>query len=365
MNVNLNNNKTLIWLNIMEVSLKNVWVLIEYFENISDIWKCDKMEISSIFKISEKTREKIINKTGLESLENTLKTLDSNNIRVKTIYDEDFPKKLLNIPDRPYLLYIKGRKIEEKISIGIVGSRKATDYGKWVCKKFTRELSRLDIDIISGMAMGIDAIAHEETLNNNGNTIGVLGTGIDKIYPRSNYRLFEIMASRGTIVSEFPLGEGPKSYNFPRRNRIISGLADGLIIVEAKEKSGTLITANHALEQGKDVFAIPGPINSIFSKGTNKLIRDGAIPLLDIDDILEGIKGLKDMAYKKSSEKIDLSDFSESEIKVLEILKEKPQHLEYISYMLKMDIQRVNTLLIGMELKSVVEEVSSGVFMIS
>lgn len=359
------NKETLIWFNNIGVNLNDVWRLIDRFPNVSEVWEIDKVEIKSIKGLSKKSIDKILKKIDKSKIDNIMEKLDSMNVRVMTVYDEEFPKKLMNIPNKPYLLYVKGKELEDRITIGIVGSRKATDYGKWASKKFTKELSELGVNIVSGMAMGIDKVVHEETLKYNGKTIGVLGNGIDQIYPKCNYDLYQKMEIDGTIITEFPLGEKPMRYNFPQRNRIVSGLSEALIVVEAKERSGTLITANHALEQGKDVFSIPGNINSVFSKGTNNLIRDGAIPLLDMEDILSEVKGLKKLVYKRSREKIDLSSCSKMEIEILEILKEKPQHINQISYMLKIDIQKVKSLLTGMKLKNIIKEISSGTFMIS
>ncbi|MBN2285330.1 MAG: DNA-processing protein DprA [Tissierellales bacterium] len=211
-------------------------------------------------------------------------------INVCTIYNEKYPENLKNIENRPYILYVKSDL--EKMpfphkSIAVVGSRKVTSYGKWVAERLVSELSENGFDIISGMAYGIDSIAHETALKHHASTIAVLGSGADVAYPKRNNRLYEQIAESGAVISEFPLGTIPQPFHFPLRNRIISGLSDAILVIEAGEKSGSLITATYALEQGREVFAVPGNIDSIFSKGTNRLIREGAKITTSIDDILE------------------------------------------------------------------------------
>ena len=230
-------------------------------------------------------------------------------------------------------MYIKGEILEEdSLSLAIVGSRKATAYGKWACEKFSRELVDLGVTIVSGLAAGIDTVAHKTAVNNGGRTIGVLGNGIDIVYPKKNISLFEKIVENGAVISEFPLGTPPLPYNFPQRNRIISGLSMGVIVIEAQEKSGSLITAHHALEQGKEVFALPGNINSIYSGGTNKLIKDGAIPLLDIEAIIDEVHELRLKQRSNKVVNIDYSNLSETEIKVIELLKEAPLYIDVIAY---------------------------------
>ncbi|MDU2354720.1 MAG: DNA-processing protein DprA, partial [Anaerococcus sp.] len=206
-----------------------------------------------------------------------------------TMLDEYYPHNLRYIEDRPALLFYKGNLDYEKDrnSIAFVGARKCTDYGKWACKNLTQGIANSGITTVSGLAYGIDAMCHKSTLEVSGRTIGVIGCGIDKIYPKQNRNLYEQLEERGLILSEFPLGTDPRSFNFPRRNRIISGISLATVVIEAKEKSGTMITTRCALDQGKEVFAIPGNINSIYSKGTNKLIQEGSKLITCADDILE------------------------------------------------------------------------------
>ena len=205
--------------------------------------------------------------------------------------DKYYPNKLKSIYDPPELLYCLGDiRLLNEPSIAIVGTRNASNYGKRIAYNLSQELSKRGVTIISGLASGIDSYAHEGAFKNVGKTIAVLGSGIDVIYPKENEDLYKsIIKNGGLIVSEFPLGTKPEKDNFPKRNRIISGLSDGVVVVEAKKKSGALITADLALEQGRSVFAVPGNIDSQNSEGTNNLIKEGAVPVTSYLDILIAI----------------------------------------------------------------------------
>lgn len=206
-----------------------------------------------------------------------------------SINSKEYPQNLKNIYDPPKKIYLIGNKdLLYQKGIAIVGARDATQYGKKIAYNLAKELSEQNIVIISGLAIGIDSYAHKGSLEKG--TIAVLGSGIDNIYPKENLELArEIIKNKGCIISEYPLGTKPERLHFPQRNRIISGLSDGVVVIEASKKSGALITAEFALEQGKEVFAVPGDINKKQSEGTNQLIKDGAILLTSATDILENI----------------------------------------------------------------------------
>lgn len=229
-----------------------------------------------------------INKKNLEKYYNYI---DKNNINLIYFYEAEYPAKLKNIENFPAYIYIRGN-IENLYgdNVAIVGSRKASLYGTNVAKKIANQLANRNINIVSGLALGIDKYAHLGALESKiGKTIAVIGTGISdfEIYPGENKKIFErILENNGTIVSEFRIGTKPEKYNFPLRNRIISGLSEKIIVVEAKENSGSLITAEYALEQGKEVYAVPGNINSENSIGTNNLIKEGAYLFSKIEDVL-------------------------------------------------------------------------------
>ena len=359
------NRDILIWLNSIGTSNRNISALYDRFDNIKDIWSISSSELEAMRVIKKSAIDRIIKHRNNKIIEETLCNLDEKDITIYTIEDEKYPKLLLDIHDKPMVLYSKGIFPENQLTIGIVGSRKSTAYGKWACEKFTKELAKLGITIVSGLAQGIDTIAHKVALEEGTRSIGVLGNGIDVIYPKKNSHLYKEMEEKGCILTEFPLGVKPLGYNFPQRNRIISGLSLGIIVIEAQERSGSLITAHHGLEQGKDVFAVPGNINSIYSGGTNKLIKDGAIPLLEIDDILEEIYQLRNLAYEIRKESIDYSEFSDDEIKIIEILEVGSVHSDILAIKTGYNISSVMGILTGLELKGVIKELNRNVFSLS
>ena len=227
----------------------------------------------------------------------TLAWLEDGNNCIVTLADSDYPQALLNIPDPPLLLYVKGRlDLLNRPALAVVGSRNATPQGIHNAEAFAKSLSDAGLCVISGMAHGIDAAAHRGALrcqgNNCGGSIGVVGTGLDKVYPAANRDLAHLLAGQGALISEFPLGTPPLAANFPRRNRIISGMSAGCLVVEASLQSGSLITARLALEQGRDVFAIPGSIHAPQSKGCHALLKQGAKLVETAQDILEELGGL-------------------------------------------------------------------------
>ncbi len=203
-----------------------------------------------------------------------------------------YPDKLRNIDYPPKVLFCLGNlDLLNRRSIAIIGSRNYSGYGKRAANEFSKGLAKNDICIVSGLAKGIDAFAHSGCLSVDGKTIAVLGSGVDEIYPKENTQLYhEIIAKDGLIISEYPLGTKPEKQHFPARNRIISGLSDGVLVIEARKNSGTNITVDFALEQGKDVFVIPGNIYSKTSDGTNFLIKEGAIPVTSYEDVLKDLK---------------------------------------------------------------------------
>lgn len=300
--------------------------------------------------------QKNINKFNIDLYK---EKLWENGIKFTTYGDSKYPKQLLSIDDAPYTLYYKGDLTEEFDScISFVGARKCSQYGSYACKKFVSEISQYKIPVVSGLALGIDKISHQTALENNNKTIGVLGCGIDQIYPRSNYRVFQDMISshNGVIMSEYPFGIAPLPYNFPFRNRIISGLSLATVVIEAKEKSGTLITSSYALSQGRDIFAVPGNINSVYSTGTNQLIKDGAYLLTDVLDIITQIPQFQ----SKYIEKPQLSfDLNELENKIFNLLKVNSNSPDEISLKLNEDISDVLMSLTKMELLGIVVDIGS------
>lgn len=265
--------------------------LLEIYKTPENIWNLSFEEITNLDGFGEKIALEILSEKYRKDLDKYMEYMDKNKINIINIYDNEYPKLLRNIYDAPTSLYVKGNTgILNNKSISIIGCRDYSNYGKELGIKFAYELSKKGFCIVSGMAKGIDGVAHIGCLKAGGKTIAILGGGLDKIYPEENIGLAnEIIKRGGTIVSEYVIGTKAQKMNFPARNRIISGLSRGVLVVEAKEKSGTLITVDFALEQGKDVFVVPGNITSIRSIGTNELIKQGAKCVTNIEDILNEI----------------------------------------------------------------------------
>ncbi|WP_242954393.1 DNA-processing protein DprA [Clostridium oryzae] len=301
--------------------------------------------------------DKLYKAWNLNRLNKLYDYLVKNDINTVTVNDIQYPDKLRNLTDYPYMLYYYGDIITANRlkSVAIVGARECTNYGIDTAAFFSRELSKNGINIVSGAARGIDAVAHKTTLQNNGFTTAVLGCGIDTVYPAENKNIYDNIKRNGCLISEFPPGTRPLSYNFPIRNRIISGLSDYILVVEAAERSGSLITASLALEMGKDVGAVPGSIFSKSSAGCNKLIRDGALTVTEIDDILP-ILGLpsKNINSLGGVNRIE----GKSKKKIYDILSDNPMHIDDILKIVNIDITLLYELLLEMQLDDLVRCVS-------
>ena len=265
---------------------KYIKKLLEKYD-IKEINKLNKKDLLREMPVEQ--ANKILNQKYKYGLNKYIQYMEKNDINIIPINSEKYPDKLKRIDDAPLCIYAKGNiEILNQFSLAIIGCRKSSKYGEIVAEKLAYRLSKMNINIVSGLARGIDAKAHIGTIRAKEKTIAVLGSGIDVIYPEENKGIAkEILKYGGTIISEYIMGTKPYKENFPKRNRIISGLSDGIIVVEAKEKSGSLITVEYGLQQGKEIFAIPGNITNPNSIGTNKLIQEGAKIVTQIQDILE------------------------------------------------------------------------------
>lgn len=264
-----------------------------------------------------------------DQLAATLAWLEDSNNHIVTLADSDYPQALLNITDPPLLLYVKGRlDLLNRTALAVVGSRNATPQGLNNAEAFARSLSDAGLCIISGMAHGIDAAAHRGALQAQGSSIAIVGTGLDKVYPSANRDLAHVLAQQGALVSEFPLGTPPLAANFPRRNRLISGMSIGCLVVEASLQSGSLITARLALEQGRDVFAIPGSIHAPQSKGCHALLKQGAKLVETAQDILEELGSL----IPARSPKTHIKDIQETDASVPEVSDLDTALLEHLGF---------------------------------
>ena len=280
-----------IWLSIIEK--KNYTItrrLLDIYKTPEEIWKLSKKELEQL-EVEEQMIQEMTNPNYRRIVKAYILYMKEKNIQILTIKDEDYPYLLKQIYDPPSVIYIMGnKKILSQNGIAIVGSRNCSLYGQKIAKYLSYQLAKKGIHIISGLARGIDTFSHMGTLQAKGKTIAVLGSGLDVIYPPENAKLAEkIVESEGCLVSEYIVGTKPLGEHFPVRNRIISGLVSGVVVVEASEKSGSLITVDFALEQGKNVYAVPGNINSPNSLGTNSLIKQGAKIVTNVEDILEDL----------------------------------------------------------------------------
>ncbi len=279
----------LIALNMIEgLNTLKVQKLLEYYKIPSAIFKASTVELRSVSGINFKTARTISSFLSSKVFPQELNLIDKHKINIITIQDKAYPSVLRQIHDPPIVLYVKGYYLEtDKLSLAVVGSRKSSEYGLKMARTISINLAKEGITIVSGLARGIDTQAHQGALSVKGRTLAILGSGLLRIYPPENEKLYNEVTSNGAVISEFPLNCPPYRYNFPRRNRIISGLSLGVVVVEARKKSGSLITANMALEQGRDVFAIPHRAGLFSSQGTNELIKQGAILIQSAQDVIE------------------------------------------------------------------------------
>ncbi len=325
-----------------------------------------------------KGEAKPINKEALlRYAEDQLKRARKLNARIVTLADADYPPQLKEIYAPPPLLFVLGSMdVFRQNAIAVVGTRRCTQYGKNATISLVKELVEKQLVIVSGLAHGIDTIAHRTCLENNGKTVAVLGCGIDVSYPRDNKELLERIASSGAVVSEFPLGASPETYNFPRRNRIISGCSAGVVVIEAPEKSGSLITANYALQQGREVFAVPGPIFSASSTGTFNLLKEGAIPVKSASDIIENIQVISHsvlsgrkhapgapgapgaIADPSGVVKMPLHLINQSERTVLEGCSDTPVRIDTLAQLSGKPVSELFDVLLSLELKGLIKQVS-------
>ena len=327
--------------------------ILEGFKNLKDVMAAPRPFFLSLG---------IRGKTLVDFLENRNKNIslckkgieeDYKNIKIITIFDKEYPKNLKNIYDPPPILFYRGNLecLNEK-SLAVVGSRKITDYGKYVCEMLVPELCRHFI-IVSGLAYGVDGLAHEITVKNNQKTVAVLGSGIDEasIYPKTNINLAKrILDCGGLILSEVPPGIGPQKFHFPMRNRIISALAEGILIIEGGKKSGTLITAKLGLESGADIFAVPGSIFSPNSEGVNDLIKCGAHPITKPGDILEfyGISAENKKPYEPKNEREKI---------ILEVLSGGEKHINELAEISGTEVTDLMDALTDLEIECAVKNI--------
>ncbi|EKE16102.1 MAG: hypothetical protein ACD_11C00030G0010 [uncultured bacterium] len=347
------------------VGSQKLALLMAHFGSAEKIWKADFSELVRT-GLSEKLAEKIVVEKNNINPDQEWEKLQKENISLITLNDPDYPRLLKEIHNPPYILYIKGdASLLNSPCLAVVGSRKYTSYGHQVANAFGRDLASAGITVVSGLALGIDAIAHKGALEKNGKTIAVLGNSLDEksIYPKTNFDLSrEILSCGGTLVSEYPIETPPGVGTFPARNRIMAGMTLGTIVVEAALGSGSLITANLALDFNREVFAVPGSIFYPQSEGTHKLIKSGAKLVSSISDILEELKLEK---TGKIQAKNSYTPSSKEEENILNILSQEPTHIDRIIKLTKLETSVIGGTLAILEINGAVKNIGGQNYILS
>ncbi|HGE71127.1 TPA: DNA-protecting protein DprA [Candidatus Poribacteria bacterium] len=341
--------------------------LIKFFGSPSLVLSASLKELAMVRGVTPALCQSIVDNRDNIKIDEELRLIEKYGCKIITIEDQAYPQNLKAIYDPPPLLYVKGELTNsDSNSIAIVGTRNATTYGKTVAENFSSQLASRGITIVSGLAHGVDTYAHKGALSVGGRTIAVVGNGLDIVYPAENAKLFDEIANSGAVISELPMGTKPIRTMFPQRNRLISGISLGTIVIEAPRKSGALITADLALDQGRDVFAIPGQIFSEKSKGTNWLIKQGAKLVDSVDDILEE---LPSSSFQQPVEdNIKTEDMmieyqlSQDENAVWNVIGSSPIHIDDISKRSNLPVFKVCSVLVMLELKGLVQQLSGKMF---
>jgi DNA processing protein len=336
------------------IGAQRLRALLNAFGDVRTAWHAQPGELMAA-GLTSKIVQSLLQVRSSVDLEKVLQRLEKQGVTVLTWEDETYPRLLREIDQPPPVLYVRGEiSTADEWAVGVVGTRRVTAYGRQVTEELCAALAGSGVTVVSGLARGVDAIAHQTALRCGGRTIAVLGSGVDRIYPPEHRRLAAQIAESGAVISDYPPGTAPDAANFPPRNRIISGLARAVVVVEAGQVSGALITASFAAEQGRDVFAVPGNINAPQSKGTNDLIRQGARPLLTPQDVLETLN-LEMVNEQRSARSALPADAYEA--KLYEVLGKEPLHIDEIRLQTNLPIEKVTATLALMELKGMVRQV--------
>jgi DNA processing protein len=328
--------------------------LLDTFGDVETAWRAREEDLRAA-GLSARIIENLVQLRADLDLELVWQRVQAQTSRVLTWEDPDYPRRLMEIDQPPPVLYTLGELLDvDEWAIAVVGSRRITSYGRQVTEEIAASLARNGITVVSGLARGVDAVAHQAALRAGGRTLAVLGSGVDRIYPPEHRQLAEQIITQGAILSDYPLGTPPDATNFPPRNRIIAGLARATVVVEAGERSGALITAAFAAEQGREVFAVPGSIFAQQSKGPNRLILDGARPLLDVKDLLE-VLDMVSIGDFRQARTVLPADAVEAQL--YSILGREPMHVDEIRSRANLPIEKVSAALTLMELKGMIRQV--------
>ncbi|MBN2090211.1 DNA-processing protein DprA [candidate division KSB1 bacterium] len=337
--------------------------LMAKFGQVQAIFHADEQTLMSIDGIDLKLARRIKEAQNSTLAQEQLKQAEKHGAKILTFWDKDYPKNLKKIYDPPAFLFIKGEfKPEDEFAVAIVGTRGPSSYGKFCTERLSQDLVQKGFVVVSGLARGIDTLAHQTALRAGGRTIAVLGSGVDIIYPAENHKLYNQISENGAVVSEFLFGTKPDAPNFPRRNRIVSGLSLGVLVVEAGLKSGALITANYSLEHNRDVFSVPGNITSPKSIGCNRLIMEGAKLVLGVDDIINELEPQLDHLARQNRIQRAQITLSSEEKKLLDSLTAEPIHIDSIAAENNISISQALGILLSLELKEMVKQVPGKYF---
>lgn len=339
--------------------------LLERFGSPAQVMSASAVELMSVKGVTQQSANAIVNRSWESFALQEAERLARSAAHLVTFTSREYPKSLFEIPDPPPFIYVRGNIPVKAVAVAIVGSRRATAYGVQATDRLSAELAQRGVVVVSGMARGVDTAAHKGALKGGGKTIAVLGCGVDRVYPPENRKLFDETAANGCLISEFPLGTMPLAENFPRRNRIISGIARGVLVIEAAENSGSLITAQYALEQGRDVFAVPGNITFASCKGTNRLIKQGAKLVDCVEDILEELPASLLAAATPGGESAPGSfALAPREAAIFELLARAPLHIDDIISQSELTAGEVSSMLLHLELKGAVTALPGAHYMV-
>jgi len=336
------------------IGSKRLRALLHAFGDVKAAWNASEEELMAI-GLDQRSIRNLLDARARLDLDAELAKAEAANVRVLVWDDPDYPSNLKRIDSAPPLLYLRGElRPEDEWAVAVVGTRRATDYDKEVTRKLVTELARAGVTVVSGLARGVDAAAHRAALDEGGRTIAVLGNGLDRVYPPEHLDLARAIVEQGALISEQPLGMRPDARNFPARNRIISGLSLGVLVVACPWNSGAIITARQALEQGREVFAIPGGILSRNSEGPNRLLKEGATPVTEANDILEALNLTRAAQYVDA--RLTLPE-DPLEAQLLDLLSAEPRHVDEIRREAGLPVNQVSSALAMMELKGMVRSV--------
>jgi DNA processing protein len=364
--VNCSLERLLVLNSIEEIGFKRLNELKENFDSIEKIFAAAQK--APLKKYANQNLSKLLSKIKQAQnkfdLSREHAQIQQEGIKILSVFRKDYPQILREIPGPPIILYLKGEILaRDKYALAIVGSRRASHYGLQVAENLAAELASRGITVVSGMARGVDSAAHRGALRAGGRTLAILGSGLLNIYPRENKKLSEEISQSGAVISEFPLKSAPLARHFPRRNRIISGLSLGVVVVEAAKTSGALITADFALEQGREVFAVPGQTSSPTSAGTHRLIKQGAKLVESADDILEELEShLPEELLKKDGTPETKVSLPQEEDKIYQLLSSEPVNIEQILEKSDLRLNKLSHILLNLQFKKLIRELPGKIF---